>query len=40
MDKSRITETQIIAIFKEIEKGRTVKDVCRKYSVSDATCYQ
>ena len=40
MGKSRFTETQIITILKEVEKGRTVKDVCREYSVSDATYYQ
>jgi putative transposase len=40
MGKSRFTETQIITILKEVEKGRTVKDVCREYSLSDATYYQ
>lgn len=40
MGKSRFTETQIITILKEVEKGRTVKDVCREYSISDATYYQ
>ena len=40
MGKSRFAETQIITILKEVEKGRTVKDVCREYSVSDATYYQ
>jgi len=40
MGKSRFTETQIITILKEVEKGRTVKDVCREYAFSDATYYQ
>jgi putative transposase len=40
MGKSRFSESQIITILKEVEKGRTVKDVCREYSVSDATYYQ
>lgn len=40
MGKSRFTETQIITFLKEVEKGRTVKNVCREYSVSDATYYQ
>ncbi len=40
MGKSRFSETQILTILKEVEKGRTVKDVCREYSVSDATYYQ
>ncbi len=40
MGKSRFSEAQIIAILKEVEKGRTVKDVCREHSVSEATYYQ
>lgn len=40
MGKSRFTEAQIITILKEVEKGRTVKDVCRQYCISDATYYQ
>ncbi len=40
MGKSRFSETQIITILKEVEKGRTVKDLCREYCVSDATYYQ
>lgn len=40
MRKSRFTEHQIIAILKEVEKGRAVKDVCREHLVSEATYYQ
>lgn len=40
MRKSRFSEPQIITILKEVEKGRAVKDVCREYSVSEATYYQ
>ena len=40
MRKSRFTEHQIIAILKEVEQGRAVKDVCREHSVSEATYYQ
>lgn len=40
MRKSRFSENQIITILKEVEKGRTVKDVCREHSVSEATYYQ
>ena len=40
MGKNRFTEDQIITILREVEKGRTVKDVCREYFVSDATYYQ
>jgi putative transposase len=40
MGKSRFSETQIITILKEVEKDRAVKDVCREYSVGDATYYK
>jgi len=40
MAKSRFSETQIITILKEVEQGRTVKDICREHSVSEATYYQ
>ena len=39
MKKSRYTESQIVKILKEVEGGRLVKEVCREYSVSDATYY-
>jgi len=39
MERSRFTETQIIRILKEVEGGRTVKEVCRDYGMSDATYY-
>ena len=40
MRKSRFSESQIIGILKAVEGGRQVKDVCREYGISDATCYQ
>jgi putative transposase len=40
MHKSRFTEHRIIALLKEVEKGRAVNDVCREHSVSGATYYQ
>jgi putative transposase len=40
MKRSRFTETQIIAILKEADSGVTVKDVCRKHGISDATYYK
>jgi len=40
MRKSNFGETQIISILKEVEKGRTVRDVCREHSVSESTYYQ
>lgn len=39
MKKSRFTESQIVAIQGEAEAGMKVKDVCRKYGISDATYY-
>jgi putative transposase len=40
MKGSRFSETQIISILKETEAGMLVKDVCRKYGISDATYYK
>ncbi len=40
MRKSKFSENQIIGILKAVEAGRQVKDVCREYSISDATYYQ
>ena len=39
MKRSKFTEHQIIRILKEVEGGRTVKEVCREYGMSDATYY-
>ena len=39
MRKSRLTESQIIKVLKEVEGGRQVGEVCREYGVSDATYY-
>lgn len=39
MKRSRFTENQIIKILKEQESGMKVKDICRKYEISDATFY-
>ena len=40
MKRSRFSETQIIAILKEADAGLTVKEVCRKHGISDATYYK
>ena len=39
MKGKRFTEEQIIGVLKEVEAGAKVIDVCRKYSISDATYY-
>ena len=39
MKKSRFSGHQIINILKEVEAGRTAKDVCREYGISNATYY-
>ena len=39
MKKSRFTESQIITILKAADAGMKVKDICRKYGISDATYY-
>ena len=40
MRTSKFSETQIVAIIKEADAGAKVKDVCRKYAISDATYYK
>jgi len=37
MKGSRFSESQIFSILREAESGSLVKDVCRKYGISDAT---
>jgi len=39
MKRSRFTETQIISILKEADVGVSVKEICRKHGISDATYY-
>ena len=39
MKKSRYTETQIIAVLKEVDTGRKVEEVCRQHGISSATYY-
>ena len=40
MKRSRFSETQMIAILKEAGSGVTVKEVCCRHGISDATYYK
>ena len=37
--KSKITEGQIIGLFKQVEAGMVAEEICRKGGHSDATLY-
>ena len=39
MRRSRFTEKKIVSILKEAESGATVKEICRRHGISDATNY-
>ena len=39
MKKSKFTEEQVVYALKQAEAGVPIKEVCRKYGVSDATFY-
>ena len=36
----RMTESQIVAILKEADAGMAIKDVCRKYGITNSTLYK
>lgn len=40
LKKTRFSESQIVAVLKEVELGAKVGETCRKHGVSDATCYK
>ena len=39
MKKSRYTESQIIAVLKEVDAGKKVEEACRQHGISNATYY-
>ena len=39
MKRTRFTESHIVRILKEVEGGRSTKDVCREYGMSETTYY-
>ena len=39
MKKSRFTESQIISILNQQDQGMKLRDICRKYGISDTTFY-
>ncbi len=40
MKKSKFSETQIVAILAQHEKGQKVADLCREHGISQATFFQ
>ena len=40
MKRSKFSETKIISILNEHEKGRPVTELCREYGISQATFYK
>ena len=40
MKKSRFSESQIVAILKEVELGAKVGETCRRHGISDPTYYK
>jgi putative transposase len=40
MKKSRFTDSQIIAVLKQAEKGAKVPQLCREHGISSATFYK
>ncbi|GAB5415721.1 MAG: hypothetical protein Cons2KO_33240 [Congregibacter sp.] len=39
MKRSRITESQIVGVLKQVDAGYKVDDVCREHDISPATYY-
>lgn len=40
MKRSRFTDSQILAILKQNERGTPVAELCREHGMSDATFYK
>lgn len=40
MKRSKFSESQILKILKEVEGGRTARDVCREHGISEPTYYK
>ena len=40
MKTSRFTDSQIIAILKQVEAGSPVPELCREHAISNATFYK
>ena len=40
MEKSRFTDSQIMAVLKQAEAGTPVLDLCREHGISNATFYK
>jgi putative transposase len=40
MRKSRFTEAQIMGIFRQVEGGMGMAEVCREHAISSATFYK
>jgi putative transposase len=39
MRKSKFTESQIMAVLRQVEAGQKIKDVCAELNISEATYY-
>ena len=39
MKRSKFSEHQVLAILKEVEKGRKVDEVCREHTISTSTYF-
>lgn len=40
MKRSKFSETQVLAVLKAVESGRTVADVCRETGISTGTYFK